>query len=132
MQRQERDVPERIAHPARAVRHRRLSLDGMEIFCREAGPRHAPAVLLLHSYPCSSYQYRELMPALADRWHLIAPDFPGFGYSDTPQDFAYTFDGYASFLERLVDALDIPRYALYLHDYGSQIGLRLAMRIPNG
>jgi pimeloyl-ACP methyl ester carboxylesterase len=70
------------------------------------------------------------MPALADRWRLIAPDFPGFGYSDTPADFAYTFDGYADLMDRFAMAQGLKRYALYLHDYGSQIGLRLAIRAP--
>lgn len=73
----------------RAVRHRHIEIDGIGIFYREAGREDAPAVLLPHGYPCSSYQFRNLMPALADRWHLVAPDFPGFGYSDTPEDFSY-------------------------------------------
>ncbi|KAB2348812.1 alpha/beta fold hydrolase [Actinomadura rudentiformis] len=107
-----------------------MELDGISVFYREAGPADAPAVLLPHGYPCSSYQYRAFMPALADRWHLVAPDFPGFGYSGTPADFAYDFDGYADFLERFADALGLQRYALYLHDYGSQIGLRLAIKAP--
>jgi pimeloyl-ACP methyl ester carboxylesterase len=114
----------------RTVKHRRLKLDGAEIFFREAGTKGAPVVLLPHGYPCSSFQYRNFMPALADRWHLIAPDYPGFGYSDTPSDFSFTFDGYATFLERFADALNLSRYALYLHDYGSQIGLRLAIKRP--
>ena len=87
-------------------------------------------VLLPHGYPCSSFQFRNFMPALADRWRLVAPDFPGFGYSDTPDGFAYDFDGYADFLERFADALRLERFALYLHDFGSQIGLRLAIRRP--
>lgn len=115
-----------------AVRHRRAEIDGMSIFYREAGPQDAPVVLLPHGYPCSSYQYRNLMPALADRWRLVAPDFPGFGYSDTPDPsrFSCTFDGYAGFLERFARMLGLERYALYLHDYGSQIGLRFAIRAP--
>jgi pimeloyl-ACP methyl ester carboxylesterase len=118
--------------PDRAVRHRTLELDGMRIFYREAGPAHAPVVLLPHGYPCSSYEFRNLMPALADRWRTIAPDFPGFGYSDTPDParFEYTFDGYARFLDRFADRLGLARYVLYLHDYGSQIGLRLAIKAP--
>lgn len=114
------------------VKHRRVEIDGAGVFYREAGPRDAPVVLLPHGYPCSSFQFRNFMPALADRWRTIAPDFPGFGYSDTPSRtrFAYTFDGYAEFLERFTGALGLSRYALYLHDYGSQIGLRLAIRAP--
>ncbi|MGW0368412.1 alpha/beta fold hydrolase [Streptomyces coeruleorubidus] len=104
----------------------------MRVFYREAGPPDAPVVLLPHGYPSSSFQYRAFLPALADRWRLVAPDFPGFGYSDTPGPggFSYTFDGYADFLQRFTDTLELRRYALYLHDYGSQIGLRLAMRAP--
>lgn len=113
-----------------AASHKRLKLDGYEIFYREAGAADAPVVLLPHGYPCSSYEFRALMPALADRWRLLAPDFPGCGYSDTPADFAYDFDGYATFLARFLDVLGVERFALYLHDFGSQIGLRLAIARP--
>ncbi|RYX85472.1 alpha/beta hydrolase [bacterium] len=115
-----------------SVLHKTLLLDGVKIFYREAGPRDAPTILLPHGYPCSSFQYRHFMPALADRWHLIAPDYPGFGYSETPDPahFQYTFDGYANFLQHFTANLGIHRYALYLHDYGSQIGLRLAIKDP--
>ena len=113
-----------------AVRHRTIDVDGVETFFREAGPPGAPVVLLPHGYPCSSYEFRNLMPALADRWRLLAPDFPGCGYSATPADFAYDFDGYARFLERFTDALEVRRFVIYLHDFGSQIGLRLAIRRP--
>jgi pimeloyl-ACP methyl ester carboxylesterase len=115
-------------HP---VSHRAIELGGIRIFYRETGPQDAPAVLLPHGYPCSSFQYRNLMPLLGDRWRCVAPDYPGFGYSDTPEDFAYDFDGYAGFLESFTAALDLKRNAIYLHDYGSQIGLRLAMRRPD-
>lgn len=114
----------------RGVRHQHVEIDGVGIFYREAGPPDGPVVLLPHGYPCSSFQYRNLMPALADRWRLLAPDYPGFGYSDTPEGFAYDFDGYAAFLDRYSQKLGLDRYALYLHDYGSQIGLRLAIRAP--
>ena len=113
-----------------AVRHRRMELDGTSIFYREAGPADAPVLLLPHGYPSSSYAYRALMPALADRWRTVAPDFPGCGHSGTPVDFDYGFDGYATFLERFLDALGSRRYTLWLHDFGSQIGLRLAIRAP--
>ena len=115
-----------------AVRHTAISLDDIEIFYREAGPADAPVVLLPHGYPCSSFQYRAFMPALADRWRLVAPDYPGFGYSDTPgeKSFNYNFDGFADFLDRFASALNLTRYALYLHDYGSQIGLRHAIARP--
>jgi len=113
----------------RILRHRRIDVDGMSIFYREAGQAGAPVLLLPHGYPCSSYQYRNLMPALADRWYLLAPDFPGFGYSDTPERerFACDFDAYADFLQRFTEALGVRRYAIWLHDYGSQIGLRHAI-----
>lgn len=103
---------------------------GYEVFYREAGDGNAPVVLLPHGYPCSSYEFRNLMPLLADRWHVVAPDFPGCGYSDTPDDFAYDFDGYAAFLYRFAKELHLDRFALYLHDFGSQIGLRLAIQHP--
>lgn len=112
------------------VVHRRIDFDGVEVFYREAGAADAPVVLLPHGYPCSSYEFRRLMPRLADHWRLIAPDFPGCGYSGTPEDFAYTFDGYADFLDRFLRRLKVERYALYLHDFGSQIGLRLAIKAP--
>lgn len=112
------------------VLHRRVALDGYSVFYREAGRPGAPVVLLPHGYPCSSYEFRNLMPALADRWHLLAPDFPGTGYSDTPDDFAYDFDGYATFLRSFLDRLEVGHCVLWLHDFGSQIGLRLAMSHP--
>lgn len=117
---------------ARGVRHRRIDIDGVDVFYREADASDAPVVLLPHGYPSSSFQFRHFMPALADRWRLVAPDYPGFGYSATPgrSRFDYSFDGYAGFLERFASALGLTRYALYLHDYGSQIGLRLAMKQP--
>ena len=112
------------------VRHRYIDLDGTRVFVREAGQPTAPTVLLPHGYPCSSYEFRNFMPMLADRWRLIAPDFPGCGYSDTPSNFSYDFDGYADFLDELLMRLKIERFALYLHDFGSQIGLRLAIKRP--
>ena len=114
------------------VRHRHAEVDGGRVVYREAGPAAAPAVLLPHGYPSSSFQFRHLMPALADRWRLVAPAYPGFGYSATPDParFPYNFDGYAGLLERFAAAVGLERYALYLHDYGSQIGLRLAIRAP--
>ena len=112
------------------VRHRRCTIDGTDIFYRDAGPADAPVVLLPHGYPCSSYEFRNLMPALADRWRLLAPDYPGAGYSATPDDFDYSFDGYADFLDGFVRAMGVERFALYLHDFGSPIGVRLAIKAP--
>ncbi|MCC2643195.1 MAG: hypothetical protein K0S45_3608 [Nitrospira sp.] len=113
-----------------AVRHRRIEVDGCSIFYREAGRDDRPVVLLPHGYPSSSFQFRNFMPALANRWRVVAPDFPGFGYSDMPDHsgFAYTFEAYAGFLLRFTEVMNLRRYAIDLHDYGSQIGLRLAMK----
>jgi pimeloyl-ACP methyl ester carboxylesterase len=115
---------------ALTVRHKTIDLDGVETFYREAGSESAPVVLLPHGYPCSSYEFRNFMSALADRWRLLAPDFPGCGYSATPADFPYDFDGYARFLERFTESLGVRRFVIYLHDFGSQIGLRLAIKRP--
>ncbi|MGY1947991.1 alpha/beta fold hydrolase [Nocardia asiatica] len=116
-----------------AVHHRRADIRGIDTFYREAGPADAPVLLLPHGYPGSSYVYRGLLAALGVRWRLIAPDLPGFGYSATPspEEFAYTFDGYAGFLQAFVDELALSEYVLYLHDYGSQFGFRLALAAPD-
>jgi pimeloyl-ACP methyl ester carboxylesterase len=115
------------------TRCRYQAVDGLQIFYRECGPDDAPVLLLPHGYPCSSFQYRRLMPALADRWRTIAPDFPGFGYSATPsrEAFGYDFDAYARLLGRFAESLGLDTYALWLHDYGSQIGLRHAIAHPD-
>lgn len=115
---------------ATLVRHCRRNINGIDVFYREAGPPGGPVVLLPHGYPCSSYEFRNFMPRLGDRWRLIAPDFPGAGYSATPDDFSYSFDGYADFLDAFVQALGLQRFALYLHDFGSPIGARLAIKHP--
>ncbi|WP_433713476.1 alpha/beta fold hydrolase [Nocardia sp. CA-084685] len=112
------------------TRHRWITIDGIETFYREAGPSDGPVVLLPHGYPSSSFGFRNLMPALVDRWRTLAPDLPGFGYSDAPEDFAYTFDGYSEFLRRFTEVLELSEYVIYLHDYGSQFGLRLAISAP--
>ena len=112
------------------VRHRRIQVGEVDTFYREAGPAEAPVLLLPHGYPCSSYEFRNLMPRLADRWRLIAPDYPGAGYSAKPDTFDYSFDGYAAFLDEFVQTMRLERYVLYLHDFGSPIGTRLAIRAP--
>ncbi|MFE9206465.1 alpha/beta fold hydrolase [Micromonospora sp. NPDC007230] len=113
------------------VAHRTVDVNGIRTFYREAGPADGPVVLLPHGYPSSSFQFRNLMPALGDRWRLLAPDLPGFGYTRADADhFPYTFDAYASFLRRFTEALGLRRYAIYLHDFGSQFGLRLAISAP--
>jgi pimeloyl-ACP methyl ester carboxylesterase len=120
-----KQAPSRLA----TVTHEVVDVDGVATFYRHAGPPDAPVVLLPHGYPCSSYAYRNLMPLLGDRWRLVAPDAPGFGYSATPDpaELDSTFDAYAQWLERFADELGLDRYALYLHDYGSQFELRLAL-----
>ncbi|MFD1795454.1 alpha/beta hydrolase [Paracoccus aurantiacus] len=112
--------------------HRFAEIAGHKLFIREAGPPDAPVLLLPHGYPCSSFQFRRLMPALADTWRTISFDWPGFGYSDTPdpESFACDFDAYADLLGAFADTLGLDRYALWLHDYGSQIGLRHAIANP--
>ena len=112
------------------TRHHSTMIAGVDTFYREAGPRDAPVILLPHGYPCSSFEFRNLMPRLADRWRLIAPDFPGLGHSGTPEDFSYTFDGYAAWLDAFARTLALERFVLYLHDFGSPIGARLAIMRP--
>jgi pimeloyl-ACP methyl ester carboxylesterase len=115
---------------AAQVLHRRTVVNGVEVFFREAGPPEAPVVLLPHGYPCSSYEFRRYMEELGDRWRLLAPDFPGSGHSATPDDFAYDLDGFTAFLHAFLEDQGVERFALYLHDFGGWIGLRLAMRYP--
>ena len=112
------------------VKHRRVTIGEVDTFYREAGPDDAPVVLLPHGYPSSAYEFRNLMPPLADRWRLIAPDFPGAGYSGTPESFDYSFDGFADWLDRFVQQLGIEQFVIYLHDFGSPIGARLAIKAP--
>jgi pimeloyl-ACP methyl ester carboxylesterase len=112
--------------------HRTVNLDGLRIFYREAGPKGAPTLLLLHGFPTSSHMFRDLIPLLADRFHLVAPDLPGFGFSDVPDraQFRYTFDHLAQVIEGFTDALGLDRYALYVFDYGAPVGFRLALARP--
>lgn len=112
------------------ILHRTIKINGINTFYREVGPTEAPVLFLPHGYPCSSFQYRNLMLKLGHRWRLIAPDFPGFGYSETPENFDYSFDSYADFLDQFLKVANIDRFSIYLHDYGSQIGFRLAMKNP--
>jgi len=112
--------------------HKTIVVNGQEIFYREAGPADAPTILLLHGFPTSSHMFRNLIPALADRFHLIAPDYPGFGNSAQPpmETFEYSFDNLAALMEGFVDKLNIKKYSLYLMDYGAPIGFRLAAKHP--
>ncbi len=112
--------------------HRTATVDGIEIFYREAGQRGRPVVLLLHGFPSSSHMYRNLLPALADRYHVIAPDLPGFGLSamPSPADFTYAFDRFAEIVASLLVHLGVDRFALYVMDYGAPTGFRLALAYP--
>ena len=112
--------------------YRSASMDGLKMFYREAGDPKAPTVLLLHGFPTSSHMYRELIPALADRYHVVAPDLPGFGFSDAPDrsSFKYSFDHLAGLIDRFTELVGLSRYALYVFDYGAPIGFRLAIRHP--
>ena len=112
--------------------HKTLAVNGVEIFYREAGPADAPTIVLLHGFPTSSHMFRMLIPALADRYHVIAPDYPGFGNSAQPaiDDFDYTFDNLANVIETFLARKGIERYSLYLMDYGAPIGFRLAAKHP--
>lgn len=111
---------------------RRVKADGVEVFYREAGPADAPVILLLHGFPTSSFQYRELMPRLADRYRVIAPDLPGFGFTEVSAErkYIYSFDSLARTIEAFTDVLGLKRYALYVFDYGAPTGFRLAMAQP--
>ncbi|MBZ9751130.1 alpha/beta hydrolase [Deinococcus sp. HMF7604] len=114
------------------TQHRTISVNGLTLFYREAGPVDAPPLILLHGFPSSSHMFRELLPRLADRYHLIAPDYPGFGYSDAPAPdaFEYSFDHLADVTQAFLDAMGLTRYSLYLQDYGGPVGFRLATRHP--
>ena len=122
----------KAAPDAAAVTYATATVDGRTVFYREAGRRGAPAIVLLHGFPSSSHMYRGLIPLLADRFHVIAPDYVGFGYSDAPapSEFAYTFDNLAKVTQGLIDQLGLGRYVLYMQDYGGPVGLRLATAHP--
>ena len=115
-----------------AVHHRYATVRGRRLFYREAGPADAPVFVLLHGFPTSSFMFRDLIPLLADRYHVIAPDHLGFGLSDAPgaTEFGYTFDALTDLTEDLLAGLGITRYAIYVQDYGAPIGWRLALRDP--
>jgi len=112
-----------------SVRFKKVATDGTSIFYRQAGPAGAPKLLLLHGFPTSSHMFRDLIPLLADRYHIVAPDLPGFGLSELPQR-GLTFDGVAQTIDRFTEAVGFDRYAIYVFDYGAPTGLRLAVKHP--
>ncbi|MGU3502608.1 alpha/beta fold hydrolase [Mycobacterium sp. C31M] len=114
------------------VHHRYAEISGQRLFYRESGPEDAPAIVLLHGFPSSSAMFRQLIPLLADRWHVIAPDHLGFGLSGAPPvgEFPYSFDTLADLTAALLAHIGVGRYAMYVHDYGAPIGWRLALRNP--
>ena len=118
---------------SRAIHHRYADVRGQQLFYREAGPADAPAVLLLHGFPTSSYMFRDLIPLLSGTFHVVAPDYLGFGLSAAPAatEFDYTFDALAELTADLLDQLGIARYALYVQDYGAPVGWRLALAHPD-
>lgn len=115
------------------VAHRTVKIDGLDIFYREAGPKDAPTLLLLHGFPTSSHMFRNLIPALADEFHIVAPDYPGFGYSSAPpaETFEYTFDHLAAVIEKFTETIGLKKYTLYVQDYGAPVGYRLAVKHPD-
>ena len=115
-----------------STKHKTIEIDGLDIFYREAGNPNSPTILLLHGFPTSSHMFRNLIPLLADEFHLIAPDYPGFGASSMPRvnEFEYSFDKLANIVEQLTLKLDLQQYFLYLMDYGAPVGYRLATKYP--
>ena len=115
-----------------AIKYRAVAVDGLKVFYREAGAANLPALLLLHGFPSASHMFRDLIPLLADRFHIIAPDLPGFGQSDMPArgKFKYTFDNIAGVIDRFTEVVGLDRFAVYVFDYGAPTGFRIAVKHP--
>ena len=122
-----------LASTSATISYHRAEVDGVGVFYREAGPPQAPTIVLLHGFPSSSRMFDTLIPLLATRHHVIAPDYPGFGHSDAPApaDYAYTFDNLAGTINALLEHLGVDRYSLYLQDYGGPVGFRMMIARPN-
>ena len=122
-----------FVHQNYPVRYKTIRLNELDIFYREAGPENAPTLLLLHGFPTSSNMFRNLIPRVATSFHVVAPDYPGFGQSSMPshQDFAYTFENLTDVVEQLVEKLGLTNHSLYVMDYGAPVGYRLALRRPD-
>jgi pimeloyl-ACP methyl ester carboxylesterase len=120
------------AQQAVKVLHKTVKVGDVDIFYREAGPKKAPTILLLHGFPTSSQMFRNLIPALADQYHVVAPDYPGFGHSSMPSrdNFSYTFDNLAKVIDEFTKTVGLTKYALYVQDYGAPVGYRLAVKHP--
>jgi pimeloyl-ACP methyl ester carboxylesterase len=116
-----------------AIKYRSADVDGLKVFYREAGAADAPALLLLHGFPSASHMFRDLIPLLADRFHIVAPDLPGFGQSGMParSKFAYTFDHVADVIDRFTEVVGLERFGVYLFDYGAPTGFRIAVKHPD-
>jgi pimeloyl-ACP methyl ester carboxylesterase len=116
-----------------AIKYRSVDVDGLKVFYREAGAAGASALLLLHGFPSASHMFRDLIPLLADRFHIVAPDLPGFGQSDMParSKFTYTFDNVAGVIDRFTEVIGLKRFAVYVFDYGAPTGLRIAVKHPD-
>jgi len=114
------------------TKYQYATVDGHKLFYREAGSKTAPAILLLHGFPTSSHMFRNLIPTLADRYYVVAPDLPGFGFSDAPdrKQFRYTFEHLAKVIAGFTEAIGLERFAIYVFDYGAPVGLRLALAHP--
>jgi pimeloyl-ACP methyl ester carboxylesterase len=120
------------AQQAVEVLHKTVKVGDLDVFYREAGPKDAPTVLLLHGFPTSSQMFRKLIPALADQYHMVAPDYPGYGHSSMPlhDKFSYTFDNLAKVIDEFTEKLGLTKYAIYVQDYGAPVGYRLAFKHP--
>lgn len=120
------------SNTAAEIHNRLIDINGQTIFYREAGPKGAPVVLLLHGYPTSSHMFRNLIPLLSGKYHVIAPDLPGFGFSDAPDrsKYTYTFDNLAKTMQSFIDKIELKRFSIYVFDYGAPVGFRLALSNP--